>query len=90
MYLFSFLKDFLMEPNMLISNIVTAPLIFLGMYINLLFFVNLFNLETTKKQNFQYVIFSGLWTIFCNIFIDNPIGLYIKCLILPRNRYVYF
>ena len=90
MYLFSILKDFLIEPNMLVSNLVTVPIIFLGMYINLLFFKNLLKLEISKKQTYQYIIFSGLWTIFCNIFINNPIGLYIKCLILPRNCYVNF
>lgn len=90
MYLFSILKDILIEPNMLISNLVTVPIIFLGMYINLLFFKNLLKLEVSKKQTFQYVIFSGLWTIFCNSFISCPIGLYIKCIILPRNCYVGF
>ena len=90
MYFFSILKDFLIEPNMLISNIITAPIIFLGMYINLTFFKNLLKLEVSKKQSCQYIIFSGLWTIFCNTFIDNPIGLYIKCIILIRNCYVYF
>lgn len=83
MYLFSILKDYLIEPNILVSNLVTVPIIFLGMYVNLLFFMNLFKFEVSKKQMYQYIIFSGLWTNFCNIFISNPIGLFIKCLILP-------
>ncbi len=89
MYFFSKFKDFLIEPNMLVSNIITIPIIFLGMYINLLVFRNLLNLETTKKQSLQYICFSGSWIVFCNIFISEPFGLYIKCMILPRNSYVH-
>lgn len=89
MYFFSKFKDFLIEPNMLVSNIITIPIIFLGMYINLLVFRNLLNLETMKKQSLQYIIFSGSWIIFCNSFVSEPFGLYIKCMILPRYSYVH-
>lgn len=88
MYLFSVIKDYLIEPNTLISNIAIAPMIFLGMYINLLLFKQLLSLEISKKQTYQYIIFAGLWTVFCNIFISNPLGLFLNCLILPRNCYV--
>lgn len=89
MYFFSEIRDFLLEPNMIISNIITIPIIFIGMYINLLVFKNLLNLEATKKQSLQYIFFSGAWIIFCNAFISAPFGLYIKCIILPRNSYVH-
>jgi len=88
MYLFSVIKDYLIEPNTLIANIAIAPMIFLGMYINLLLFKQLLSLEVSKKQTYQYIIFTGLWTIFCNIFINNPLGLFFNCIILPRNCYV--
>lgn len=90
MYLFFILKQYLIEPNELLANIITAPIIFIGMYINLLLFKNLLNLEITKKQKYQYITFSGLWTIFCNIFLNTPLGMFINCLILPRNSHVNF
>lgn len=90
MYFFSLLKETLILPNNLVANIVIAPITFVGMYISLLIFKNLLQLDISKKQTYQYVIFTGLWTIFCNIFIESPLGFYINCIILPRYCYVYF
>ena len=64
MYLFSILKDYLIEPNILVSNLVTVPIIFLGMYVNLLFFMNLFKFEVSKKQMYQYIILVDYGQIF--------------------------
>lgn len=83
MYFFSSIKNCLIEPNVLMSNLINTPLIFLGMYINLLIFKNLLNLDVSKKQTYQYVILTTLWTTFCNVFIQAPLGLYINCFILP-------
>ena len=83
MYFFSLIKNFLIEPNILMTNLLNAPLIFLGMYINLLIFKNLLKLDVSKKQTYEYIIFSGLWMTFCNIFIQAPLGVYINCIIQP-------
>ena len=83
MYFFSSIKNSLIEPNILMTNLINTPLTFLGMYINLLIFKNLLQLDVSKKQTYQYVIFSGLWISFCSTFIQAPLGLYISSFILP-------
>jgi len=83
MYLFSIIKDYLIEPNQLIANIIIIPILFLGMYVNLLLIRKLLDMDVTKKQTIQYVVIVGLWTSFCNTFMDTSVGLTINFFILP-------
>lgn len=68
------------NPNIL--TIISIPLIFLEVFISMLIFTTLLNINTTKKQKLLYVITVSIFSIISRLFIPQPYNTFANFIIV--------
>lgn len=72
MEIFKTIWTALTTENELLTNIFLLPISFIESIINTLLFTTLLNVEITKKQRIQYIVFMSILLYLNVIFIPNP------------------
>ena len=72
----------LTTENVGLTNVIGIPSTFLEIWISMLLFSVILNLNPTKKQKLAYVILLSFSTIISRFFIPNPINTYINVIIM--------
>lgn len=62
------------NPNMI--TVISIPLTFIEIYISMLIFTTLLNINATKKQKWLYVLIASTFSIISRLFIPNPYNTY--------------
>lgn len=73
----------LTTPNELIIRLQGIPITFLDVYIGMLFFTTILNINTTKKHKFIYVISYGIVSIILTFLIPNSYTIFINIIVWP-------
>ncbi len=73
----------LTTPNESLIKFMAMPLIFLDVFIGMLFFTTLLNIETTKKRKLIYVLVYGSLAILFNFVIPTSYTVFINIFVWP-------
>ena len=74
--------------NELMINIINIPFAFIEMYVSLLLFTTILNIDVNKKQKALYVIILGLLGLITSCTIPVPYNTFINIIACPV--FVYF
>ena len=66
----------LTTENPTLTNIIGIPSIFLEVFISMLLFTTLLNIDTTKKQKWMYVLIASCFSIISRLIIPAPYNTY--------------
>lgn len=66
----------LTTENVTLTNIIGIPSIFLEVFISMLLFTTLLNINATKKQKWMYVLIASSFSIISRFLIPNPFNTY--------------
>ena len=81
----------LITPNEQLTNIlVSTPLVLLDVYVCMLLFTTILNIQTTRKQRIIYVCILSLVTFLSRNFIPNPYGTFLNIICVPILIYFIF
>lgn len=83
MEIFQTIWNVLTTENEVITNIICSPLTFLEVYISMLLFTSILNIETTRNKNLIYTCLFSLIAIFSIFIIPSPYNTWINVLICP-------
>lgn len=72
----------LTTPNPMLFKFIAIPLTFLELYIGMLFFTSILNIETTTKRKIIYVIVHGIITNLALFFVPS-FAVFINIILLP-------
>ena len=72
----------LTTENPQIINLISIPLIFIEIYISMLLFTTILNINSTKKQHIIYVISMSLYVIVSRLFIPTPFNTYLNVIVM--------
>lgn len=78
MEIFQTIWTALTTENEVLTNIIGMPFIFLEVFILMLLFTVVFNINVTKKQGFIYVIFVSSYIIITRLLIPNPFNSFLN------------
>lgn len=73
----------LTTPNESLFKTITIPLNYLDVFIAMLFFTTLLNIETTKKRKLIYVLVYGTLAVIINFVIPTSYTVFINILVWP-------
>lgn len=73
----------LTTPNESLIKYIAIPLIFLDVFIGMLFFTTLLNIETTKKRKLIYVLVYGTLAVIINFVIPTSYTVFINIFVWP-------
>lgn len=68
------------NPN--IITVISIPLIFIEVYISMLIFTTLLNINATKKQKWLYVLIVSIFSIISRLIIPAPFNSFINLLVM--------
>lgn len=68
------------NPN--IITIISIPLIFIEVYISMLLFTTLLNLNATRKQKILYVLSASVFSAVSRLFLPSPYNTYLNLFII--------
>lgn len=68
------------NPN--IITIISIPLIFIEVYISMLLFTTLLNINAGKKQKWLYVLIVSIFSIISRLVIPNPFNAFINLIVM--------
>lgn len=80
----------LSTENAKLVNLLIVPFRFIEMYLSLLLFINLLNIQCSKKQKFLYVILATVSSTIINAFIPSPFNVIFNYLIFSVIIYFIF
>lgn len=80
----------LTTENEVLTKIICAPLTFVEVYITMLIFLTILNIESTRKQRLIYVFSFSVLAIFSSFFIPTYINTYVNLLICPTLVLIIF
>lgn len=72
----------LTTENERLTNIIGIPSIFLEIYISMILFTTILNIQCTKKQKLVYFISMSTYVIISRLFIPDPFNTYLNVIIL--------
>ena len=70
------------NENTTLTNILCIPLAFIEVYISMLLFSAILNLNSTKKEKMQYVIIASLFSSMSRLFIPAPYNTYLNLIVI--------
>lgn len=65
-----------------IITLISIPLTFIEVFISMLLFTNILNLNSTKKQKLLYVVIISIFSIITRLFILQPYNTYINLVVV--------
>lgn len=68
--------------NEVLTNLIGIPSIFLEIYISMLLFTTILNINSTKKQRIIYVLSMSLYVFVSKLFIPNPFNTYFNVIVM--------
>lgn len=68
------------NPN--IITLISIPLTFIEIYISMLLFTTILNINCTKKQQIVYVLTTSLYVIISRLFIPTPFNTYLNVIVM--------
>lgn len=80
----------LTTSNEWITNVICSPLIFVEMYISMLLFTTILDINKNKKSQFIYVISSSFFCFITKFFVLAPYGTIINMIISPILVFIIF
>ena len=82
MEIFQTIWTALTTPNETLSNLIILPLFFIETIVNVLLFTTIFNIDSSRKTKFIYIIFASLSTFLTRLFVIDPYGSFINVVII--------
>lgn len=76
------------NPN--IITIISIPLIFIEVYISMLLFTTLLNINVGKKQKWLYVLIVSIFSIISRLVIPNPFNAFINLIVMFISILIIF
>lgn len=76
------------NPN--IITIISIPLIFIEVYISMLLFTTLLNINAGKKQKWLYVLIVSIFSIISRLVIPNPFNAFINLIVMFISILIIF
>lgn len=73
----------LTTPNEMLFKYISIPLAFLDIYICMLFFISILNIQSTPKRKFLYVLLYGIISNIITFFIPVSYKIFINMIIWP-------
>lgn len=84
MEFFNQIATILTTPNENLPTIITcSPIAFLDIYLIMLLFTTVLNINSNKKQRTLYTIIFTIFCIISRLFIPNPYGTFINIIVAP-------
>ena len=80
----------LTTENEQLTNIIVSPLSFIELYISMLIFTTILNIECNKRQQFFYVFISSIIAIVNILFVPYPFYTFINVITLPVLVFIIF
>lgn len=77
-------------PNPMLIKFISIPLTYLDVYIGMLFFTSVLNIETSKKQKLIYVIAYGTIASFITFIVPTSYALFVNIIVWPLMVYFIF
>lgn len=73
----------LTSQNEALTNILLIPLAFVDIYVGMIFFTNILNIQTTKKSRILYVLIYGIIANLISFFIPAPYYVFVNIIVWP-------
>ena len=75
-------------PNPMLIKFISIPLTYLDVYIGMLFFTSVLNIETSNKRKLIYVIAYGTVASFITFIVPNSYALFVNIIVWPLMVYL--
>lgn len=72
----------LTTENLVLTNYICVPLAFIEVFLSMLLFTTLLNINTTKKQKWIYVLVVSIFSIISRLVIPNPFNVIFNLLVM--------
>lgn len=79
----------LTTENAMLAKLILLPTTFIDVFVTMLLFTTIFNIQTTQKQKLKYTIVAGLSTILSATLIPQPYNTFINMVIIPTFIFVF-
>lgn len=80
----------LTTENEMLIKFIAIPLTYLDIYIGMLFFTTILNIETTNKRNMIYVLTYGTISILINFLVPATYKIFINMILWPVMVFFIF
>lgn len=82
MEIFQTIWTALTTPNEVLTDIIGIPTVFLEVFLSMLIFTTIFNINCNTKQKSIYVLLMSITSIITRFFIPTPYGTYLNAIIM--------